>query len=46
MSMAILYMDDGSLNHSEFQNDRANFALCDYSEKDIKIIQRCFGTWD
>lgn len=42
LSMAILYMDDGSLSHSEFQNDRANFALCDYSEKDINIIQKCF----
>ena len=42
LSMAILYMDDGSLGHMESQKDRANFALCDYSDNDIKIIQKCF----
>lgn len=42
LSMAILYMDDGSLAHSNYQKDRACFALCDYSEKDIRIIQKCF----
>ena len=42
LSMAIFYMDDGSLSHSEKQKDRALFAICDYSEKDAKIICKCF----
>lgn len=42
LSMAIFYMDDGSLSHNENQRDRALFAICDYSEKDAQIICRCF----
>lgn len=42
LSMAIFYMDDGSLAHNDYQRDRALFAICDYSEKDARIICRCF----
>lgn len=35
IALAFLYMDDGSLGHDDKQEDRANFALCDYDEKSI-----------
>lgn len=38
-SLAILYMDDGSLAHSEMQRDRANFAVCAYSDEDTERIR-------
>jgi RNA ligase (TIGR02306 family) len=43
LSAAILYMDDGSLTHSEKQQDRALIAICDYSENDANIILKCFN---
>lgn len=43
LSLAVLYMDDGSLSHHESQKDRANFAICDYNEHDSKIIADCFS---
>lgn len=46
ISAAILYMDDGSLAHSEAQSDRALIAICDYNEHDAKIIQECFRKFD
>lgn len=42
LSLAIFYMDDGSLAHNDYQEDRANFAVCDYSENDCLIIKKCF----
>lgn len=42
LSMAIFYMDDGSLAHSDYQRDRALFAVCDYSDNDVQIICGCF----
>ena len=44
ISLAFLYMDDGSLSHSDFQKDRANFAICSYTtQHDINIILKCFN---
>ena len=42
-SLALLYMDDGSLSHNELQQDRANIAICDYNEHDSKIIVECLN---
>ena len=43
LSLAIFYMDDGSLEHTDFQKDRVLFAICDYTEKqDCEIICDCF----
>lgn len=39
LSLAIWYMDDGSLSHSEKQEDRANFAICRYDEHNAKVIR-------
>lgn len=38
--LAIWYMDDGNLMHSDFQSDRAMISVCRYSEEEIdnKII--------
>ena len=38
--LAIWYMDDGNLMHSDFQSDRAMISVCRYSEDEIdnKII--------
>lgn len=38
LSIAFWYMDDGSLGHHEDQEDRAHFAVCDFSEKDCKVL--------
>lgn len=46
LSMAIFYMDDGSLAHTNSQKDRANFAICDYNDKDALIICKCFKKFD
>lgn len=40
ISLAFLYMDDGSLAHSDKQQDRATIAICDYNEHDSIIIQK------
>lgn len=42
LSIAIWYMDDGSLAHSEGQNDRANLAICRYDESSWPNISACF----
>ena len=41
ISLAFLYMDDGSLQHSNSQQDRSAIAICDYNEHDAKIISKC-----
>jgi len=33
IAIAFWYMDDGSLSHSEFQEDRATFATCGFNRK-------------
>lgn len=43
LSLAIFYMEDGNLTHTDAQKDRANFAICDYTEiEDCEIICNCF----
>lgn len=42
LSLAIFYMDDGSLAHSDRQEDRASFAVCDYDKNSVEIIKKCF----
>lgn len=46
LSMAIFYLDDGSLAHSEKQKDRAIFSICDYGDSDAEIICNCFRKFD
>ena len=41
LSLAFLYMDDGSLSHNDNQRDRAYIAICDYNEHDAMIIKQC-----
>ena len=38
--LATLYIDDGSLSHSDNQKDRANIAICSFNEKDVSIFKR------
>ena len=40
-SLLFMFLDDGSLSHSEYQEDRANLAICDYNEHDSMIIIKC-----
>ena len=42
LAVAFLYMDDGSLQHNDSQQDRACFAICDYNNHDAKIICQGF----
>lgn len=37
-SLAFWYMDDGSLCHTDFQQDRATFAVCAYSDKECQRL--------
>lgn len=47
LSLAIFYMDDGNLSHNDKQKDRANFAICDYTNvEDQNIICDCFRKFD
>jgi len=46
ISLAIFYMDDGSLAHNDSQQDRANFAICDYQDEDAEIICQVFRKFD
>lgn len=39
LTLAIWYMDDGSLSHHESQQDRANFAICAYNEVNSEHIR-------
>lgn len=43
ISLAIWYMDDGSLAVSEGQNDRANIASCSYDDESIEILVECLN---
>ena len=40
LTLAIWYMDDGSLSHHESQQDRANFAICAFNDTDIEVLRR------
>lgn len=42
IALAFWYMDDGSLGHSEKQEDRANFATCGFSKKSIDNLCEIF----
>jgi len=41
LALAFWYMDDGSLGHTESQEDRANIATCNFSENSIKTLIKC-----
>ena len=43
ISLAYLYMDDGSLSHSSIQTDRAAIAICDYDDHDATLISKCIS---
>jgi tRNA-binding EMAP/Myf-like protein len=45
ISLAFWYMDDGSLGHNESQEDRANFATCNFSEDSIDNLCRAFKNY-
>lgn len=38
LALAFWYMDDGSLAHDEGQEDRALFAVCDFSREDCEVL--------
>ena len=40
LNLAIWYMDDGSLSHSQAQQDRANFATCSFNTEDVSVVTR------
>lgn len=40
LAIAFWYMDDGSLVHSEKQQDRMQFATCAFSEAECAILQK------
>jgi tRNA-binding EMAP/Myf-like protein len=44
ISLAFLYMDDGSLSHSELQEDRACIALCDFDEASVENLVQSIKT--
>lgn len=44
LSLALWYMGDGSLAHSEHQQDRALLSICRYTdENDLRIIDACIN---
>lgn len=43
LSLAFWYMDDGSLCHSDGQEDRAQFATCAFSEQECSILQKALN---
>jgi hypothetical protein len=42
-SLAFWYMDDGSITHSEKQQDRVSFATYSFSDNSIEILRRGLG---
>lgn len=38
LAIAFWYMDDGSLAHSDIQEDRANFATCGFTKEDNLLL--------
>ena len=45
LSLAIWYMDDGSLAHSEKQQDRANFAICSFDDNSAEKIRQALVSY-
>lgn len=43
LSLAVWYMDDGSLEHSDKQRDRASFATCGFTERDCAVLVSALG---
>lgn len=43
LTLAILYMDDGSLSHSDYQKDRASIACCGIKDEYINIYVAMFN---
>ena len=42
LGLAIWYMDDGSLSHNNFQEDRVAFAICSVEEDKLFVIDQIF----
>lgn len=40
IGLAFWYMDDGSLEHSDAQQDRCQFSTCAFSDEDCAVLQR------
>lgn len=40
LALAFWYMDDGSLGHNDDQEDRASFAVCNFTKEDCEILIR------
>lgn len=38
IALAFWYMDDGSLTHSDGQEDRASFAVCNFSKESCEVL--------
>ena len=43
LSLAVFFMDDGSLTHSERQRDRIQFSVCDYTEYQCDLLIAAFS---
>lgn len=43
LSLCVLYLDDGSLCHSDKQRDRAIISVCDYTDEECNIILKCLN---
>lgn len=46
LALAFWYMDDGSLGSHSDQEDRANFAVCDFTQDDCDIILTALKKFD
>ncbi len=46
VALAYLYMGDGSLAHSDTQQDRANIAICSYNDHDSDILVKSINKLD
>lgn len=46
IALAFWYMDDGSLGHTEDQEDRAGFATCGFDEESIKNLIAALAALD
>ena len=43
LALAVFYMDDGSLAHSDKQRDRVTFSVCDYTEEQCEFLIQMFS---
>ncbi len=44
ISLAVFYMDDGSLAHSDKKRDRVTFSVCDYTEEQCDLLIKMFSS--